>query len=46
MLILIKLVKIKANSKYLTGYFDKDIRPLISKMSKISGYITSFKVED
>ena len=46
MLILIKLVKIKTNSKYLTGYFDKDIRPLVSIMSKISGYVTSFKVEE
>ena len=41
-----KLVKIKTNSKYLIGYLDKDIRPLVSIMPKMSGYVKTFKVED
>ena len=41
-----KLVKIKTNSKYLNGYLDKDIRLLVLKMSKMSGYVKTFKVED
>ena len=48
MLILIvisKLVKTKANSKYLTGYLDKAIRPLVLIMPKMSGYVKTFKVK-
>ena len=41
-----KLVKIKTNSKYLIGYLDNDIRPLVSIMPKMSGYVKAFKVED
>ena len=36
----------KTNSKYLTGYLDKDIRPLVLIMPKGSGYAKTFKVED
>ena len=36
----------KTNSKYLTGYLDKDIRPLVLMMPKGSGYAKTFKVED
>ena len=38
-----KLVKTKIISKYLIGYLDKDIRPLVLMMHKMSGYV---KVED
>ena len=38
-----KLVKTKINSKYLIGYLDKDIRPLVLMMHKMSGYV---KAED
>ena len=31
-----KLVKTKTNSKYLIGYLDKDIRPLVLIMPKMS----------
>ena len=39
-------VKTKTNSKYLTGYLDKVIGPLVLIMSKMSGYIKTFKVKD
>ena len=45
-IIISKLVKKKTNSKYLTGYLDKDIRPLVLIMPKGSGYAKTFKVED
>ena len=40
-----KLVKIKTNFKYLIGYLDKDIRPLVLIMPERSGYVKSFKIE-
>ena len=40
-----KLVKTRTNSKYLVGYLDKDIRPLVLIMPKMSGYVKTFKVE-
>ena len=40
-----KLAKTKTSSKYLIEYLDKDIRPL-TLMSKMSGYVKLFKVED
>ena len=48
MLILIvisKLLKTKTNSKYLIGYLDKAIRPLVLIMPKMSGYVKTFKVK-
>ena len=39
-------LKQKTNSKYLIGYLDTDIRPLILIMSKMSRYVKTFKVED
>ena len=45
-IVILKLVKTKSNSKYLTGYIDRDIRPLILIMPKISGYVKTFKVKD
>ena len=42
-----KLVETKINSKYLIGIkFDKAIRPLVLIMSKMSGYVKTFKVEN
>ena len=38
-----KLVKTKTDSKYLIRYLDKDIRPLVLIMSKMSGYVKLFK---
>ena len=45
-IVISKLVKTKTSSKYLIGCLDKDIRPLLSIMSKMSGYVKTFKVED
>ena len=44
-IVISKLVKTKANSKYLIGYVDKAIRPLVLIMPKISGYVKTFKKE-
>ena len=41
---MLKSVKTKTNSKYLIGYSDKAIRPLALIMSKMSGYVETFKV--
>ena len=46
-----ELVKTKTNSKYFIRYLDrdylhKDIRPLVLIMSKMSGYLKTFKVQD
>ena len=44
------LVKTKTNSKYLIGYLDKDIRPLVLKLPKMGGYVSnklmSFCIDD
>ena len=45
-IVISKLVKTKTNSKYLIGYSEKTIRPLVLIMPKISRYIKTFKVED
>ena len=34
-----KLLKTKSNSKYLTGYLDKAVRPLVLVMPKMSRYV-------
>ena len=36
----------KTNSKYLTGFLDKAIKPLIFIMPKMSEYVKTFKVKD
>ena len=41
-----KLGKRKTNSKFLIGYLDKAIKPLVLIVPKISGYVTTFKVQD
>ena len=45
-IVISKFVKTKTNYKYLIGYLDKHIRPLVLIMPKMSGYIKVFKVED
>ena len=45
-IVISKLFKSKTNSKYLIGYLDKAIRPLVLIMPKMSGYIKIFKVKD
>ena len=40
-----KLVETKTNSKYLIGYFDKVIKPLVLVLSKISGNVKIFTVK-
>ena len=40
-----KLVKAKINPKYLIGYLDKTIKPLVLLMPKMSWYIKTFKVK-
>ena len=45
-IIISKVVKTKTNSKYLIGYLDKAIRPLVLLMSKMIGYVKTFKVKD
>ena len=38
-----KLIKTKNNSKYLTGYLDDVIGPLVLILLKISGYVRTFE---
>ena len=45
-IVISKVVKTKTNSKYLIGYFDKDIKPLVLIMLEMSGYVETFKVKD
>ena len=40
------LIKTKNNFKYLIGYLDKAIRPLVLIMPKMNGYVKTFKVKD
>ena len=44
-IVISKLVQTKTNSKYLIGYLDKDIRPLVLVIPKMTGYVKTFKVE-
>ena len=44
-IVISKLVKTKTDSKYLIGYVDKAIRPLVLIMPKVSGYVKTFKKE-
>ena len=41
-----KLIETKINSKYLIGYLDKVIRPLVLIMPKLIGYVKTFKVKN
>ena len=43
-IVISKLIKTKANSTYLIGYLDKDIKPLVLIMPKMIGYVKTIKV--
>ena len=45
-IVISQLVKTKTNYKYLIGYLDKAIRPLVLVMFKISGHVKAFKIKD
>ena len=45
-IVISKLVKTKTNSKYLIGYLDKAIRPLVLIMPTMSGYVKTFKTKE
>ena len=38
-----KLIEAKNNLKYLIGYLDEVIRPLVLMLPKMSGYLKTFK---
>ena len=40
-----KLVKTETNSKYLIGYLDKAIRPLVSIMPKMGSMLRNLKLK-
>ena len=42
-IVISKLIKTKANSKYLIGYFNKSIKSLALIMPKVSGCLKAFK---
>ena len=45
-IVISKLIKTKSNSKYLIGYLDNVIRPLVLIMPEMIEYIKTFKVKD
>ena len=46
-IVISKLIETKTNSTYLIGIkFDKAIKPLVLIVSKMSGYVQTFKVEN
>ena len=44
--IILKLAETKNNSKYLIGYLDDVIRPLVLVLPKLSGYLKTFNGRD
>ena len=44
-IVISKLIETETNSKYLIGYLDKAIRPLVLIMPKMSGYVKIFRVK-
>ena len=45
-IIISNLIETKNNSKYLIGYLDKVIGPLVLIIPKLSGYVNTFKVKN
>ena len=41
-IVISKLVKTKTNYKYLIGYSNKDTKPLVLIIPKMSGYVKTF----
>ena len=44
-IVISNLIETKTNSKYLIGYFDKVIRPLVLILPKMSGYVRYLKLK-
>ena len=45
-IVISKLVKTKTNCKFMIGYLDKAVRPLVLILPKMSGYVKTFNVKD
>ena len=45
-MVISRLFKTKTNSKYLIGYLDKAIIPLVLIMPEMIGYVKKFKIKD
>ena len=45
-IVISNLIETKPNSKYLIGYLDKVLGPLVLILPKMSGYVKTFKVKD
>ena len=46
LMLILYLSQTKNNSKYLIGYLDVVLRPLVSILPKVSGYVKTFKDKD
>ena len=44
--VILKLVESKTNPKYLIGYLEKVIKPIVLMLPRMSGYADTFKVKD
>ena len=44
--VILKLVESKTNPKYLIGYLEKVITPIVLMLPRMSGYVDTFKVKD
>ena len=42
-IVISKLIETKNNSKYLNGYLDEVIKPVVLVLPKVSGYVKTFK---
>ena len=38
-----KLIEMRNSNKYLNGYFNEYIRPLVLTLTKMGGYVKTFK---
>ena len=45
-IVISNLIETENNSKYLNGYLDEVIRPLVLILTKMSGYVKTFKFKD
>ena len=44
--VILKLVESKTNPKYLIGYLEKVIKPIVLMLPRMSGYVDTFKVKE
>ena len=42
-IVISKLIETKNNSKYLNGYLNEVIKPVVLVLPKVSGYVKTFK---